>query len=366
MDTYKSRIFISYKRVDMKRVFEIKDYIEKNVGENCWIDLDGIESDAQFVNVIIKAINNAEVFLFMYSQSHAEIVDFSYDWSVREINFAEKKAKRIVFVNIDNTPLTDWFEIMFGLKQQVDATSDVAMSKLSKDLKKWLSQNPYNIIDNNNQSYHSNKIKAETTRKQVSDKQETISISRQEELYEYGKLYFSSLKDSKKAIDYLIQAANAGHVESQNFLGLIYTKEKDYVNAFKWFLEAAENNHPYAQYNLGKIYSNGHGGEVNYREAIRWFMEAAKNGNIEANNMIGVFYEEGRGVKKNFNTAYEYYLIAARLGNVSAQYNIGCLILQNKVTSYNLKKSDAIYWLELAAKQGDCDAQSKLRILQPS
>lgn len=131
-------IFISYKRVDEKIVFPIKDIIEEKTGKNCWIDLDGIESDAQFANVIIKAINNAQVFLFMYSHSHAEIEDYDTDWTVREINFAQKKKKRIVFVNIDGSPLSDWFELMFGTKQQIDASSKVFMEKLCKDLTKWL------------------------------------------------------------------------------------------------------------------------------------------------------------------------------------------------------------------------------------
>ena len=131
-------IFISYKRVDEKIVFPIKDIIENKTGKKCWIDLDGIESDAQFANVIIKAINNAQVFLFMYSHSHAEIEDYDTDWTVREINFAQKKKKRIVFINIDGSPLTDWFELMFGTKQQINASSKVLMEKLCKDLTKWL------------------------------------------------------------------------------------------------------------------------------------------------------------------------------------------------------------------------------------
>ena len=48
------RIFISYKRVDKDKVFRIKDQIESTIGEKCWIDIDGIESDAQFANVIIQ------------------------------------------------------------------------------------------------------------------------------------------------------------------------------------------------------------------------------------------------------------------------------------------------------------------------
>lgn len=133
-----NQVFISYKRTDRDQVFHLKNFIEERIGDHCWIDLDGIESDAQFANVIIKAINQANVFLFMYSSSHAQIEDYDNDWTVREINFAQKKKKRIVFVNIDGTPLTDWFELMFGTKQQVDANSDVAMQKLCKDMMGWI------------------------------------------------------------------------------------------------------------------------------------------------------------------------------------------------------------------------------------
>ena len=132
------RIFISYKRDDKDVVFKIKDDIEKHVGEKCWIDLDGIESDAQFVNVIINAIDEAEIFLFMYSKKHAEITDFEIDWTIREINYAQTEGKRIIFLNLDRTPLSKWFKMMFGLKQQVDVHSNVAMNKLYADLTKWL------------------------------------------------------------------------------------------------------------------------------------------------------------------------------------------------------------------------------------
>lgn len=133
-----AQIFISYKRSDKDKVLEIKKMIEKKVGSHCWIDLDGIESDAQFANVIIKAINKAFVFLFMYSSSHTQIEDYENDWTVREVSFAQKKKKRIVFVNVDNTPLTDWFELMFGTKQQVDANSHISMEKLCTDLIEWM------------------------------------------------------------------------------------------------------------------------------------------------------------------------------------------------------------------------------------
>lgn len=133
-----SRIFISYKRVDKEKVFIIKDQIESALGEKCWIDLDGIESDALFKNVIIRAINECEIVLFMYSKAHSKIVDFEKDWTVRELNFAEKKNKRIVFINLDGSPLTDVFEFDYGTKQHIDGNSYLSICSLCNDITKWI------------------------------------------------------------------------------------------------------------------------------------------------------------------------------------------------------------------------------------
>lgn len=133
-----ARIFISYKRADKEKVFKIKDQIETVIGEKCWIDLDGIESDAQFENVIIQAINDSEIVLFMYSKAHSKIEDFEKDWTIRELNFAEKKKKKIVFINVDGSELTDRFEFRYGTKQQVDGLSIRHIEKLIKDLCEWL------------------------------------------------------------------------------------------------------------------------------------------------------------------------------------------------------------------------------------
>lgn len=135
------RIFISYKRDDKKLVLPIKRRIEDATGEKCWIDIDGIESDAQFVNVISKAINDADIFLFMYSKRHSQIENVEEDWTLREISLAQKKKKRIVLVMLDGTPLTDDFELLFGLKQHVDATSNEAMNLLIQDINKWSGNN---------------------------------------------------------------------------------------------------------------------------------------------------------------------------------------------------------------------------------
>lgn len=132
------RIFISYKRTDTTAVFKIKDQIEAALGEKCWIDIEDIESDAKFVDIIIKAIDNSEIVLFMYSKACSQITDFENEWTVRELNYAMEENKRIVFVNVDDTPLTKWFKFMFPNKQQVNASSSESLEHLVNDLKKWL------------------------------------------------------------------------------------------------------------------------------------------------------------------------------------------------------------------------------------
>ena len=138
----KERIFISYKRVDKERVFAIKDGIEQAIGEKCWIDLDGIESNAQFAAKIMTAINQCDVFLFMRSKEHNKIVDLETDWTYRELNYALAKGKNIVFVNLDNSPMPDWVTFIFPHKQEVDSTDPYKLARLNKDLCEWLGIGP--------------------------------------------------------------------------------------------------------------------------------------------------------------------------------------------------------------------------------
>ena len=138
MEKKNERIFISYKRVDKERVDALRKDIEQATGETCWIDRDGIESDAQFVKVIMKAIDQCEVFLFMRSKEHNNITNHSTDWTIREVNYALAKRKRIVFISLDNAPLSDWFKFMFPQQQETDASDATKLEHLYADLRSWL------------------------------------------------------------------------------------------------------------------------------------------------------------------------------------------------------------------------------------
>ncbi len=69
----KARIFISYKRKNKDKVFSIVKKIETQLGVKCWVDLDGIESNAQFASKICSAIDMADIVLFMHSSAHLNI-----------------------------------------------------------------------------------------------------------------------------------------------------------------------------------------------------------------------------------------------------------------------------------------------------
>ena len=143
-----SKVFVSYKRADKDKVFPLVHKMESELGIMFWVDLEGIESDEQFTNVIIKAINECEVFLFMYSKAH-ENIDPKDDWTVREITFASKKKKRIVFIDIDDYELPDWFAFRFPDQQLIKANDNRAMDKLVKDIRKWLDLPQPNSSSNN-------------------------------------------------------------------------------------------------------------------------------------------------------------------------------------------------------------------------
>lgn len=65
------RIFISYKRVNKEPVFAFIDRIERELGVKCWVDLDGIETSAQFASKICTAIDRAE-HAFAFANGKAE------------------------------------------------------------------------------------------------------------------------------------------------------------------------------------------------------------------------------------------------------------------------------------------------------
>lgn len=127
-------VFISYKRKDLKRVQQLVGLISESLCVECWIDIDGIESSAEFESRICTAIDNASVVLFMYSKNHLGI-DFEEDYTIKELNYAKMTKKPIILVHLDNTALYNVFLFNFGSKNNIDANDPVQLEKLLDDLR---------------------------------------------------------------------------------------------------------------------------------------------------------------------------------------------------------------------------------------
>ena len=130
-------IFISYSRKNLDLVKPIRDELEKH-GFRCWMDLEGIHSDApNFVSRIIPAIQATRVcfLFFLTAESQAS------EWAIREISFANNRAnKRIVLVQINDDKMTDEFYFIYQFTNIRDWRKSEQKEALLKDLKKWLAE----------------------------------------------------------------------------------------------------------------------------------------------------------------------------------------------------------------------------------
>ena len=133
-----SKVFVSYKGTDKDKVFLIVRWLESELGSYFWIDKEGIQSNERFSKVIVNAINKCEVFLFTYSKAHEKIDEIGKDWAAREVLWAEKKEKRIVFIELENCQLPDELLLVFPNQEVVKANDEPAMLKLVKDIRGWL------------------------------------------------------------------------------------------------------------------------------------------------------------------------------------------------------------------------------------
>ncbi len=342
----RERIFISYKRYDKDKVFKIKDGIEKHIGERCWIDMDGIESDAQFVNVIIGAINRCDLFLFMYSKKHSEINDPDTDWTIKELNFAREQKKRIVFVNIDGTPLSDYFKFMFGTKQQIDINDDEAKFRLFNDIRLWLGKPE--IMRQRFVEWQIKKwgIRLLTIAVVVVI---IVLVFRREPQGLVLSSPFSTSEQIQKAKDLYLE-------------GNALYKDKLYEKATELLLESAELGHASAQCLVGVCYEFGRGVQADSCEAAKWYKKAADQGNARAQCNLASCYMKGIGVNTNLEKAFNLYKISAEKGYVNAMYYLAeCY---EKAIGTERDRTESLKWYEKADLNGHPKAKDAISNLR--
>lgn len=134
MDKKKYIAFISYSRKDFNMAKSIKEDIENLTGEICWMDLDGIESGEDFVNVIISAIDNSDYFIFLLSNN-----SMVSKYTQKEITYAEKRGKKIIPLNIDKCTPQGWYLFNFGSIDVIDIHIKEQLKKFHSNIKTWSS-----------------------------------------------------------------------------------------------------------------------------------------------------------------------------------------------------------------------------------
>ena len=288
------RIFISYKRVNKDQVFKLIERIEQTLGVECWYDKKGIESSSQFEYVICKAIDNAEVVLFMHSKAHLGI-DFENDWTVKELNYALRTKKRVILVHIDNAPLENIFLMEFSTRNNIDSQDPEQWERLMHDLNRWVN------LDSSVST-----IQGETEYKEGDDSTHGVKsalgrVVNMGTKFNFRKtklnlenLYIKGKEIKEKGKEYLAEVAESYRVD-------------------------AEQGDARAQYKLGRKYKLGSGVDKDYREAVRWFQKSADQDYADAQFELGVMFEYGYGVDKDISLARYWYQRAAEQGDKDAK-----------------------------------------------
>ena len=130
-------IFISYSRKDLVVVTSLKKEMEQQTGVSCWMDLTGIESGDQFQDVIIRAIEQSKIVLFMMTENSIES-----EFTKKEILYAKNIKKRIVPIMLNGFQPKGWFLFEFGGIDYIDISNSIQKNKLFRDIRNWTGKTP--------------------------------------------------------------------------------------------------------------------------------------------------------------------------------------------------------------------------------
>ncbi|CAA6810544.1 MAG: Unknown protein [uncultured Thiotrichaceae bacterium] len=178
----------------------------------------------------------------------------------------------------------------------------------------------------------------------------------------YKDALTSTKADKTQSFFWLTKAAESGHPDAQNNLGLHFLQTKDAQKAFEWLSRSAEQGVANAQFNLAIMYERGDGITTNPTEALNLLQSAATLGNVNAQHNLGIKYLLGEQVAKDNRQAVTWLTQAAKQQNKKSQYLLGRLYEEGRG---NIKADlqQAENWYLLSAKQGHSESQYHLALL---
>lgn len=169
-------------------------------------------------------------------------------------------------------------------------------------------------------------------------------------------------KNYEEAVKWLKLAAEAGDADAQNRLGVRFERgqgvDQDYIEAARLFQLSAEQGHDKAMVNLAVLYKEGNGVEQDYQKALHLLQKSDGKNAPLAYFYLGIFFLHGYGTPNDYDKAIENFTIAAKDGCLDAYHNIAYIYRNGLGREIDIQ--EAIKWYKLAADLGDRDALSKL------
>lgn len=184
-----------------------------------------------------------------------------------------------------------------------------------------------------------------------------------DDLFNSAKL----LPEYNKALNIFIKLAKSGDLKSKKRVAKIFENgagfrkgdkiEKNMELAFFWHLEAAKAGDVESQFWIGESYLKGKIIKQNNEKALEWFIKSA-NFYMPAQRELGVIYGEGELVKQDILKSKNYLKMAAKSGDNLSQYYYAVVLHKEKGLT-----EEALSYYEKSAKQGNKFAIEELSMI---
>lgn len=293
-EVMKYDVFISYSRKDALIAEKLADTLQ-GIGFKVWYDQKGILSGDTFKRVIVNAISDSMIVLFLSSINSNRYSS----WTAKEVGIAIEEHKKIIPIRLDNTPYNidlrldlvnlDYVNFFDLSVRETEETRLIHTMKLLKEGSK-----DSNADDST-----------------VQDHSENLFKTAQDLKCSNSKLY----------LKYLQEAAVEGSTSAQiNYgLHLINSKSVRKENeGFGWLILATRSQNAVALYNVGLCYDKGIGTPMDKKEALHYFRKAAMMGHANSQYKLGKYYvrqaKDGNSRYESISLARHWFDLASRQG----------------------------------------------------
>ena len=173
---------------------------------------------------------------------------------------------------------------------------------------------------------------------------------------------YDEKRDSKRVLDLLTEASEAGNHLAEQSLGGMYARgsfgKTDLEAATRLYRKSAEQGNPFAMVCLGDRYMHGECVKRDAKKAIAWYERALKSGWVEAAKALAGIYASDEAMPHDYTLANKYVRMAADKGDNQARYAMFKVYWDGYGVERNV--GEALMWCRLAAEDGHIAAQVAL------